>query len=434
MNTIAHNTPNVKLGKTKQMITSYAGLVPILHAIANSDAFSELASTLCDLKMRARGFSVAEKLLNFFAHTYVGAKRLEDFAMLRNDEALTAATNIHFMLPTTAGEFLRSFSEMDSARMRRFNFEHEAAWYERNEITTLTIDGDSSVHATNKKCARYGYTNEKAFNPMYFLESGERKILDAHFRNGNASPMSDIQRPMERILKRYDFVDTIFARFDSAFYQTDFVRLLESDARVRYTITARQDASVKETITTIEEWTPFADAFGSEIGEAAGIVGDVPYRMIVKRKPLPENHDEQRRLFNDGRYEYYCLATNFGNEEKSAEEIMRFHNKRGNAENFFKELKNDYALHHFPCSDFTADSVYFYLRILAFNFFRALLNSALLPKNWSRHFLGTLIFRFIHVAGKVVKRSRQIYLYIFERYAFFDEFACALEHSHFSLI
>jgi hypothetical protein len=434
MNTITHNTPNVKIGKTKQLITSYAGLVPILRAIASADAFNELTSTLRGLKMRKRGFSVEEKLLNFFAHTYVGAKRLEDFAMLRNDEALTAATNIRFMLPTTAGEFLRNFTKTNIARMRQSNFEHEAKWYERKEITTLIIDGDSSVHETHKKCSKYAYTKEKAFNPMYFLESGERKILDAHFRNGNASPMSDIHRPMKRILKRYDFADTIFARFDSAFYQTDFVRLLESDERVRYTITARQDASVKETITTITKWTHFDDAFGSEVGEAAGIIGDVPYRMIVKRKPLPEDNDEQRRLFNDGRYEYYCLATNFGEEEKSAEEVMRFHNGRGNAENFFKELKNDYSLHHFPCSDFYADAAYFYLRIIAFNFFRALLKSVFFPKNWSSHFLGTLIFRFIHVAGKVVRRSRQIHLYIFERYAFFDEFAAALDVSSFSLI
>jgi hypothetical protein len=386
------------------------------------------------VKKRNRGFSAAEKLLNFFAHTFIGAKHLEDFHMLRNDKALETASNIHFMLPTTAGEFLRNLGKMNTARLRHFNFENEVEYYKRKGICAMTVDGDSSLHQTHKSCAEYSYEKTKAFNPMYFLESGERKILDAHFRNGNASPMSDIHRPMQRILERYYFADTIFARFDSAFYQTNFVRLLQSDERVRYTITARQDASVKETIGTITKWHPFDDVFGSEIGEAAGIIGDIPYRMIVTRKPLPEEHDEQRRLFNDGKYEYYCVATNFGEDEKSAGEIMRFHNKRGNAENFFKELKNDYALHHFPCSDFDADAVYFYLRILGFNFFRSLLHSALFPKEWSRHFLGTIIFRFIHIAAKVTRRSRQIFISVYERYEYYNEFAQALELSNFSLI
>ena len=119
---ITQKTPNVKLEKTKQLLTNNAGLVPILNAIHNADAFKDLIKPFRHMKQRTRGFSVAEKFLTMFAHAYTGAQRLEELYTLRNDKALQVATGVDIMAPTTASEFLCRSREIRLQVYESFRF------------------------------------------------------------------------------------------------------------------------------------------------------------------------------------------------------------------------------------------------------------------------------------------------------------------------
>ena len=60
------------------------------------------------------------------------------------------------------------------------------------------------------------------------------------------------------------------------------------------------------------------------------------FRLVIKRA-----RREQGELFRraEGYYIYHVIATNWGIEEKDSEQVIAWHNQRGEAENFNKELR-----------------------------------------------------------------------------------------------
>lgn len=437
MKTISQKTPTVKSATTNELITPHAGMIPLMSAISQSRLCSELIVNFQNMKERKRGFSVREKFLNFIAHTVVGACTLEDFESLRSDAALQAATGVRFMSPSSAGDFLRAFTAQGVGRLRFHNFNSMAHSFESRGITEATFDIDSSLHEVYKKCAEYCYEKHLAFNPMFLIEATNRICVDAKFRNGNASPQSDIYEMLARTIRRYHFLKRISVRIDSAGYQTKIFKLLSENARARFTVTCDQNVSVFETISTIPEWQNYRHEEKCEIGEAAGVIRDkrgtlVEYRMVAKRRPLERKPDEpENTLFNDGRYSYYVVATNFLPNEKDAHDIMHFHNQRGTAENTFKEMKYDFDTRHFPSHDFIPNAAYFMLKIASYNIMRQIaIAGTLLPSSWGKIFLRTIRFRFIQIAAKVVRSARGITVKVPVGFRYRSVFENALECCH----
>ncbi len=96
----------------------------------------------------------------------------------------------------------------------------------------------------------------------------------------------------------------------------------------------------------------------------------------------------------------------------SLQEVMEFHQKRGNCENFIREEKYGYDLSHFPCLKMNANHAYGLLAMVAHNLLRWV---ALLMKPDKPLFSKKLRKRFIFYPGKIVKHARQVYLRIIER-------------------
>ena len=62
-----------------------------------------------------------------------------------------------------------------------------------------------------------------------------------------------------------------------------------------------------------------------------------PFRLVIQRW-----RDPQLPLFQKPDYCYYVIATN--RDDRSPEDIIRFHNERGQAENEIKELKIGFGM------------------------------------------------------------------------------------------
>ena len=88
--------------------------------------------------------------------------------------------------------------------------------------------------------------------------------------------------------------------------------------------------------------------------------------LSIKRE---ERH--QSELFDEVTtpYAYHVVDSNWPQEEKSADEVLVWHNQRGQAENFNKELKHGLGLEQIPCGDFGANAVFFRIGVLAYNLF-----------------------------------------------------------------
>lgn len=116
----------------------------------------------------------------------------------------------------------------------------------------------------------------------------------------------------------------------------------------------------------------------------------------------------QHNLFDGERYFHYAVATNLP-EEKSALDVLTWHNQRGQAENFNKELKIGFGQDQMPCGQIHANAVYFRIGVIAYNLFVGFRRLAC-PAAWSRHTITTFRWKLVQIAGRIVHHAGQVVL------------------------
>jgi hypothetical protein len=262
-------------------------------------------------------------------------------------------------------------------------------------------------------------------------------------------------------LKR-KFEGKTFARGDSAYCKSDVIKTLVSRG-VLFTLTAHDGTtSWKDEVTkqglSWQKWEysekqqDWAKSKKKELPEvelsrfywspkwSQKEGAKLVFPVVVKRTLNKERYEDirrkntQLRLVHDDGYlsedpfDYYAVVSNFPLDlsvEKSQlpepdkkvkryslQEVMEFHQKRGNMENFIKEEKYNYDLKHFPCQKLDANRAYGMLAMVAHNLLRWV---SVITRPDKPHFSKKLRKRFVFHAGKVVKTARQTFLQIVEQ-------------------
>jgi hypothetical protein len=103
------------------------------------------------------------------------------------------------------------------------------------------------------------------------------------------------------------------------------------------------------------------------------------------------------------------VASNWPAEEKTADEVLGWHNQRGQAENFHKELKHGLGLEQLPCGDFGANAVFFRIGVLAYNLFIGFKRLAC-PAAWAPQTIATIRWRLVQVAGRMLRHAGRVVL------------------------
>jgi len=426
---------NVKLEKTSKFITPYAGLGILHNVILGSYFYSDLCTTFNYMKKRNRGYSPAEKILAHMELILSGGEALSDIKMLENDNGYKKITN-QKSLPkqNTFTTFYNSITKDDYDKYEDFNIEQAIKYYKKKHAKMITLDIDSSLSFTEKKCAEWTYEKKKGFNPMYVVDEKNKIILLAKFRNGNASPQSDILESLEKViseLKKAIPGIKIYVRIDSAGYQYKIVKYL-----TKYNFVIRGDLNVAKRkefeLIHPKEWKKIDDK--SDICRITTTISSGPSDFIevdaiVKREKVWSK--EEGYLMNT--YTYSYVITNISKYEMDELSILNYYNQRGNGENIFKELKNDFALNNFPSSEYYANGFYLQVVVSTYNIFQ-ISKTKLFKKEWHKHRLKTIRYYIINIAGYIVRSGREIILKLFENYAYYKEFKGALELSYCALL
>jgi hypothetical protein len=194
-----------------------------------------------------------------------------------------------------------------------------------------------------------------------------------------------------------------YYRADSASYQAGLLNQLEGDG-VKYGVTADQDKAVKKVIGLIdqEEWKEPVRGCGYEIAETVHCMNGTKkaFRLVVKREIR-----RQGELFEkEGQYFYHAVATNWLEEEKNTEEVLKWHNQRGEAENFNKELKIGLGMERMPCGQTHANAVFFRIGVIAYNLFIGFKRLSC-PESWMKRTIATFRWKIVQVAGRIVKHA-----------------------------
>jgi hypothetical protein len=124
------------------------------------------------------------------------------------------------------------------------------------------------------------------------------------------------------------------------------------------------------------------------------------FRLEVKREER-----RQKSLFEQEKYFHYAVATNLP-EDTSPQDVLTWHNQRGQAENFNKELKIGFGQDQMPCGQSHANAVYFRIGVIAYNLFLGFRRLAR-PEAWGRHTIATFRWRLVQIAGRIVRHAKQ---------------------------
>jgi hypothetical protein len=395
-----------KIERTEELITSRSGLA----------LFAEVVRTLKVPGKIGEAFPQSGSNRGYQAWSYIGpvllmleggGRHIEDLREIRDDAALRQLVGIGEMPSLSAyGDWLvRAGRNGGREAMEKVDEETAETIVKRTATAEYTLDVDATVIEAEKEKAAMTYKKVRGYQPILGFLAENGVCLSHEFREGNVPAQAGALKFLKRCLKLCPKIKRL--RSDSAFYQAKVINWCEKKG-VGFTITADQDVAVKEVIRTVRDWKPLLDEEGEETDREVGTAihslqkTDEPLRLVVQRWRNP-----QPSLFEPQGWYYHVIATN--RDDLSAEEVVRFHNQRGQAENEIKELKIGFGMEQMTSGEFAANALWFALGVLVYNLTQA---QKLLfwDPDWRPKTVATLRWQLIQTAGRLVRHGRQLIL------------------------
>lgn len=428
-------TPKVlRLESTKTKLTSASGLGTLIEAFDVSPLSEEFKKTLPErTSYRSQG-SYRLGLIQI-ASFVRGHDCIDDLIEFRHDETLFEIMRGDTVVPRTMGDFLRDYEDDHLNKTNQFlpsqcmsyrkNLErHLKKPYKPSLAPRLSIDSTSHVQEAKKmEGLAYNYKDEWCLDSqVIFDELGF--CWDLELRSGNTKSGVGACEQVRRAFAGFKFHDEKYLSGDSAYCYQELIKTCMA-LGIKFTFTANQATTQWEDfIPAITNWQPWV--YSEEQIEKYQILEIEPPEMEVGSFLWTPNWNQGLRFpivvkrmkkeqadFIHGIYKYYGVVTNMDLTRKSYQEIIEFHNKRGNAENFIREEKYGYDLKHFPCQKLKANDAYGLLAMVAHNLLRwaAIHDQPHRPK-FSKKFRRM----FIDIPGKMVSHGRTLTLKISEHY------------------
>ncbi len=411
---------NFSVEGTNESLTSNAGTI-LFGEYLKAIKIDTLCNTYLPLAQSNRGYKPFEHIQPLLLMLHGGGRVLDDLRMIYHDKALKETLKIKRMpISESIGKWITRHGLQGIYGIESINRKLLKRHLKRVD-EPLVLDIDASVIFSQKSTAVTTYKMQSGYTPMIGHINGGF-VIHSEFRSGNIAPadnnLSFLKRCQEQLPK--DKVLSFF-RADSASYQATLFNYCNTH-HITYTVGAHLDRSVYANIQKLKTWETLQIKEGTahhlkeEVSEFIHTMQDTDhaFRMIVVKKRvtplLPEIWDmlSTEEKLNLEKEHYHVIATN-ADESLSAEDIVRFYRKRGDtSENRIKEFKNGFNLSYLPSSNFISNAFYFQIGVLAYNLF--ILFKHTLQNSWKKHTVATIRYKLYHLAGKVIKHSRQIVL------------------------
>jgi hypothetical protein len=397
-----------KLTSTDEKITSHAGLGFVAEAFEALHLPARLARALPQ-PGSAIGYVPSQLVMVLVLMLIGGGHALDHIRQIANDGCLRKLLGLErFPDAGTIGDWLRRSHEKGYAGLRHVIKSLNSQILMTDKRLVYTLDPDATAIESHKTEAKMTYKGFPGYMPMLATLAEVPIFLVDDFREGNVPPGAYALEFLDEAISSMPKDKQIgYLRSDSAWYQAAvFNRCKERN--IIFAITADKDKAVMQSIDRISKWHPYVDRDNiqtdREWGEVWHTMNDTKwiFRLIVQRWKKPNSQPNQLSLFGK-EYCYHAIATN---HTTSAVEVIYWHNHRASAENFNKEIKIGYGMEHLPCGDFTANSMYFRIGILAYNIMIAI-KYLWLPEEHRHQTIATMRWLWIHTAAKLVRHGRR---------------------------
>lgn len=395
----------IKIVGSAEPLIARAGLI-LPYEMAKAIRLPEVIDRELPPPGSGRGYMPSQFVMPLILMLHGGGKRLEDLREIKGEVSLSKLLGMTALPAScTVGDWLRRMGCRGEGLRRLGNVNDHVTTevLRRDTRTGYTLDSDAVVVEAEKEEAQWTYKKEKGYQPMlgFLFELG--LVFGDDFREGNVPAGARTVEFLEHCWRKMPEGKRIeYYRSDSAAYQAGVMNWC-FDHQVFFTITADQDKAVKETIGAIKEQEWQAHEGDRQIAETVHTMNATKesFRLIVQRWPKL-----QGELFDPNPYCYHAIATN---REEKPSEVVSLHNKRGQTENYIKELINGFGMEYMPCGETYANAVFFRIGVIAYNLFLALKLLGL-PVWWQKHTIATARWKLYQVAARLVHHARQIVL------------------------
>lgn len=374
------------------------------------------------LKQRERGYPESENILSLCWNSLLGGTCLLDLDVLRSDPGLPELLGVASLLaPTTAGEFLRAFTLGDLCDLRRVHRLLAQRMRPQQKSTRVTIDLDASLYeqcSTRKQGSCLHYQGQVGYYPLFAFWAEEKELLFTHLLRGNAHASPKAVWVLQQALQQAPRGLPLYLRADSEFYTWELLDFCALH-NITYAITADQSPGLKQALTEVPDKAWKAYAPGLQVADLwYAPSGHVTQRYVAKRQRRFNKKTKQDE------WRYHVVITN--DRQRSAKKVMQWGLGRCTVENKIKEHKTDFGLEKMPTNNYHANWAWLLIGQLAWNLL-AWFNRTCLPAPCHQMMLGTLRHRWLNVAGKIVHRGRQLFLFLSDQNWFLDWWVFALK-------
>lgn len=298
-----------------------------------------------------------------------------------------------------------------------------------------TLDQDTSLIATYKAGALYGYLGDKTYQPMTTYWAEQDMLAHSEFRDGNVPANYQNLRVLQETLDALpEGVVKVYFRGDTAANQKELLRYCAEGKSSRFgviefAIGVDVTAEFKRAVAEVEEgeWQPLErEVDGQKIKteqewaevcfvpnwtahkKNGPIYRYLAIREMLKQAELPGLENQlpfPSMNFGGQPYKVFGVVTN---RDIPGDKLIWWHRQRcGKGEEIHKVMKEDLAGGHLPSARFGANAAWWGIMVLAFNL-NSLMKLLVLPQEWVPKRLKAIRFGLINLAGRVVSRARQL--------------------------
>jgi len=261
-----------------------------------------------------------------------------------------------------------------------------------------------------------------SYHPLLCFNGITKDFWHGELRPGDTHTSTGILQLLEASFSKLpSSVKVVITRGDKGFYDHKTIEYLES-RKALFAVVAKVTKPIKTKLPTLSY-----KKYPSGIEEAEFFYQPLhwkkKYRIIIIRRPVPEEPSEQLKLFSVGNYSYQVVVTNLKLKPLN---VWRFYNGRAAVELIIKELKADYPLAKIPTKHFAANEAYFHLLLFAYNlvnWFKRLC----LPKEMQNMTLRTIRTQILLVPGELVRTQNKPLLKLPASYWYKDKIEYALK-------
>ena len=310
----------------------------------------------------------------------------------------------------------------------------------REGFREATLDMDATLVESEKREALWSYKKTRAYQPLTTYWAEAEMVVHSEFRDGNVPAGYEQLRVLQEALGHLPKgVEKVRLRSDTAGYQQELLKYCaegkdEGYGVIEFAVGVDVTTEFKRAVSRVkeEDWQELYRWEGEErvaSGQQWAEVCFVPnwighkksspqYRFLAIREPLsnpplPGLAEQMElpfaavELLNRGWYKLTAVVTN---RELCGEEVIGWYRQRcGKSEQAHGVLKNDLAGGRLPSGRFGANAAWWAITVLAFNL-NAAMKRLVWGAEWTRKRLKALRFALIVLPGRVVRRSRRLFI------------------------